>query len=199
MKEKNGSNGENHSMAVFDPKIVKIKNASDGENLIEPPKDGRFDILPQHYHERSSVLIEPTQSINIGTTEKARILHLAASMTDTEKLDFIKFFEERCINFAWSYSDMPGLDIDLIMHHLSLPAGTKPIKQKLRKMHPHVTLLVKNDLKKLLDAGFIRSIDYAEWISNIVPVSKPDNTIRICTNFQDLIRHVQRMIFLCQT
>jgi hypothetical protein len=81
---------------------------------------------------------------------------------------------------------MPGLDPNLIMHHLSINTRVRPIKQKLRKMHPHIALMVKEELKKLLDVGFIRSIDYAEWISNIVPISKPDGHIKICIDFRDL-------------
>ena len=81
---------------------------------------------------------------------------------------------------------MPGLDPYLIMHHFSIAPGIKPVKQKLRKMHPHVALLVKAELEKLLKAGFVRAIDYAEWISNIVPVSKHDKSIRVCTDFRDL-------------
>lgn len=81
---------------------------------------------------------------------------------------------------------MPKLDPDLVMHHLSLPLEAKPVKQKLRKMHPHVALLVKVELQKLLDVGFIRPVDYAEWISNLVPVSKSDGSVRVCTDFRDL-------------
>lgn len=50
-------------------------------------------------------------------------------------------------------------------------------------MHPQNTLLVKIELQKLLDVGFIQPIDYAEWIFNLVPVTKPTRGIRICTNF----------------
>lgn len=34
--------------------------------------------------------------------------------------------------------------------------------------------------------GFIRPVDYPQWISNLVLVSKPTEDIRICTNFRDL-------------
>ena len=78
---------------------------------------------------------------------------------------------------------MPRLDTELIMHHLSIVPGVKPVKKKLRKMHPHVELLVKSKLEKLLKGNFIRAIDYAEWISNIVPISKHDKSIQICTDF----------------
>ena len=53
-------------------------------------------------------------------------------------------------------------------------------------MHPKVALLVKVELEKMLDAKVIHLIDYSEWISNMVPVTKPFSDIRICTNFRDL-------------
>lgn len=83
---------------------------------------------------------------------------------------------------------MPRLDLDLVMHHLSLPLEGKPIKQKFRKMHPHVALLVKVEWQKLLNIGFIRVVYYDELISNLVPFSKLDGSIYICTDFIDLNR-----------
>ena len=47
-------------------------------------------------------------------------------------------------------------------------------------MHPHVALLVK------VEANFIRAIDYVELIFNIVPISKHDKSISVCTYFKDL-------------
>ncbi|GLJ28699.1 hypothetical protein SUGI_0565670 [Cryptomeria japonica] len=78
---------------------------------------------------------------------------------------------------------MPGLDLELIMHHLNVSPGAKPVKHKLRK----IALLVKVELKKLLDVGFIILVAYyPQWVSNIGPVSKPDKSIRICTKCKDL-------------
>jgi len=53
-------------------------------------------------------------------------------------------------------------------------------------MNPTIALMVKEELQKLLDAKFIRPIDYSEWISNMVPVKKPNGKICICTDFRDL-------------
>lgn len=129
------------------------------------------------FQDRSSVLIEPTHPINLGTEESPKIIHVAQSLSTEEKENFAKFFQEKKINFSWMYSELPGLDIDLTMHHLSISLDVKPVKQKLRKMHPHVALLVKVELEKLLSENFIRAIDYAEWISNIIPMSKHDKSI----------------------
>ena len=53
-------------------------------------------------------------------------------------------------------------------------------------MNPHVAFLIKDELEKLLKAGFIHALDYVEWISNIVLVSKHDKSIRVCINFYNL-------------
>ena len=66
-KKNKHSDGENHIVAVSEPKKVKRKDVSDGENLSEAPEDEILDALLSHFQERSSVLIEPTQPINLGT------------------------------------------------------------------------------------------------------------------------------------
>lgn len=81
---------------------------------------------------------------------------------------------------------MPSLDTDFIMHHLSISPSVKPVKQKLRKMHPHFSLLVKEELENLFSANFIQDIDYVEWISNIIHVSKHDKSIHVCVDFRNL-------------
>ena len=101
------------------------------------------------------MLIEPTQEINLGIEENPHMIHLTQSLSPKEKEEFIAFFCEKKIHFTWTYSDMPRLDSNLIMHHLSIAPRIKPLKQKLQKMHPHVSLLVKAELEKLLKAGFI--------------------------------------------
>lgn len=186
-KKKNKcSDGDNHTMVVSELKIVKIKDVPNDENLSATLKGEILDIFPDRFQEQSSVLIEPIEPVNIRIEETQHIIHVAQSLSPKELKEFANFFTKKKINFAWTYVDMSGLDLDLIMHYLSISPRVKPVKQKLQKMHPHVALLVKAELEKLLKVGFIRAIDYAEWISNIVPVSKPDKSIRVCTDFKDL-------------
>ena len=45
---------------------------------------------------------------------------------------------------------------------------------------------MKKEIEKLLEVGFIRSIDYSEWMANIVLVKKPTGEIRVCIDFRDL-------------
>ena len=48
-KKNRRSDGENHIVAVLEPKKVKTKDVSKGENLSEAPKDEIFDALPSHF------------------------------------------------------------------------------------------------------------------------------------------------------
>lgn len=94
IKTNQESYGENHTVALSDPKKVKRKDVSEGENLSEAPKDGRLDILPASYEENSSMLVEETIKTNIGTEEVPHNIFLAQSLTTSERSKFISFFTE---------------------------------------------------------------------------------------------------------
>lgn len=126
------------------------------------------------------------EEINMGTPNNPKIIHFVASLSPKEKYEIVKFFLERQIKFTQSYANMPRIDPELVLHHLPLKLGVKLVKKNLRKIHPQVALLFKAELKKWLDANFIRPIDYVEWISNLVPVRKNSQGSQICTDFYDL-------------
>ena len=78
---------------------------------------------------------------------------------------------------------MSGLDPKLVINRLAVDPKIKPARQKLSKMHPKVALLVKEELERMLEEKVICPIDYSEWISNMVLVTKPSSDIRIHMNF----------------
>ena len=53
-------------------------------------------------------------------------------------------------------------------------------------MDPRIKQQVKDGLEDLLKAGFIRTIDYPDWLANIVVVPKKSGKVRICIDFRDL-------------
>lgn len=113
--------------ALSDHEKVKIKDVPTGENLSKVPKGGRLDI-PLSSQDKSTLLVEMTEEINLGTPDNPKVIHFAASLLKQEKIDFVNFFLEKKINFAWSYADMPSLDPELVLHHLPLKSNAKPIK-----------------------------------------------------------------------
>ena len=64
-------------------------------------------------------------------------------MTAPISQGLITLLEEYQDIFAWSYQDMLGLDLDIVQHKLPFNLGSSPIKQKLRRMRPEMSLRIK--------------------------------------------------------
>ncbi|RVW68741.1 Retrovirus-related Pol polyprotein from transposon 412 [Vitis vinifera] len=62
----------------------------------------------------------------------------------------------------------------------------RPVKQKLRRLHPRWSLQVKEEIQKQLSVGFLSVVEYPEWLANVVPVPKKDGKVRVCVDFRDL-------------
>jgi hypothetical protein len=78
--------------------------------------------------------------------------------------------------FAWSYTELPGLNRKLVEHRLLIKTGFEPYQQAPRRMAPNIILKVKEEIKRLVAANFIRLARYVEWLSNIVPVVKKNGS-----------------------
>ena len=50
--------------------------------------------------------------------------------------------------FAWSYQDVPGLNPDIVQHHLPLKPECSLVKQKVQRMKPEMSLKIKEEVKK---------------------------------------------------
>ncbi|KAI5335836.1 hypothetical protein L3X38_025970 [Prunus dulcis] len=82
---------------------------------------------------------------------------------------------------------MPGLDRQLVEHKLPIKDGYLPVKQARRRMSMDTELKVKEEIERLLKAGFIRPAIYADWLANIVPVLKrKTEAVRICVDYRNL-------------
>lgn len=45
--------------------------------------------------------------------------------------------------FAWSYEEMPGIDPRIVEHERKTYDNTKPVRQKLRPVHPKKSAAIK--------------------------------------------------------
>ena len=72
----------------------------------------------------------------------------------------------------WMYEEIPGIDPSIVVHEIRTYPMAKPVRQKLRQVHPRKVAAIKDELENLLKAGFIYPIPLTEWVSNIVPMAK---------------------------
>ncbi len=59
----------------------------------------------------------------------------------------------------------------------------QPIKQKQYGMNPNYTLKVREDLDKLLDAGFIYHIEITQWSYPLIIILNKNGKLRICVDY----------------
>ena len=80
--------------------------------------------------------ISPVIKIDIaapgGTPE---LIALGASCTAQEVEEYKTLFKEFCDVFAWSYTEMPGLDPAIIEHHIDTWPDVPLVRQKQRPIH----------------------------------------------------------------
>ena len=73
-----------------------------------------------------------------------------------------------------------------MVHEIKTYPIAKPVRKKLRQVHPRKAATIKDEIEKLLKAGFIYPVPLTEWVSNVVPVNKKQGTIRVCIDFRGL-------------
>nr|KYP74121.1 Retrovirus-related Pol polyprotein from transposon 297 family [Cajanus cajan] len=81
---------------------------------------------------------------------------------------------------------MPGIDPHFMCHKLSVCANARPIAQRKRKMGTDRKLAVEAEVAKLIEARFIREVQYTTWLTNVVMVRKPNGKWRMCTDYTNL-------------
>jgi hypothetical protein len=72
----------------------------------------------------------------------------------------ITFLWENLDVFAWKISDMRRNPREVIEHKLGIDPTFKPIKQKERRCTPKRHETIRLEVNKLLEARFIRLVDY---------------------------------------
>ena len=74
--------------------------------------------------------------IDFGAPNQPKEIRIGSSLSPNGRSGLIDLLRSYLDVFAWSYEDIPGLDPTIIQHHLPILQYARPIKQKLRRLHP---------------------------------------------------------------
>ncbi|XP_068486802.1 uncharacterized protein [Phaseolus vulgaris] len=97
---------------------------------------------------------------------------LGKTLDDETRDQIAKVISRHLDAFAWSASDMPGIDPDLLSHRLAMDPQVKPVRQRRRKFNEERRQAIREETQKLLAAGHIKEVQYPEWLANVVLVKK---------------------------
>ena len=81
---------------------------------------------------------------------------------------------------------MPRIPREVIEHKLGLPAGARPVRQKQRRYTPEKRATIRDEINRLLKAGFVREVPFPECLANPIMVKKPNGTWQMCIDYTDL-------------
>ncbi|GKV22103.1 hypothetical protein SLEP1_g31999 [Rubroshorea leprosula] len=82
--------------------------------------------------------------------------------------------------------DMLGIPTLVSQHKLSTNPLKKPVTQKRRLFGGKRLQVIKEEVEKLLQAGFVRKVDYCEWVANSVLVKKANGKWQMCIDYTNL-------------
>jgi hypothetical protein len=81
---------------------------------------------------------------------------------------------------------MPEILRKVIDHHLKIYPDARPVQQKPRKQSVEWQNFIHEEIKKLLDAGFIREVHHPWWLANHVVIPKAGGKLQMCIEYTSL-------------
>ena len=124
--------------------------------------------------------------------EEVRNIKVGINLSDEEVVKYKELVMEYRDIFAWSYKDLKGIPPEIAQHRIPLIPGAIPVRQKERRMNPQLQLVVKAELEKLLQAGFIKPVEITDWVSPMVLVKKKNGKLRVCIDYRKLNKNTQK-------
>lgn len=153
---------------------VKLQRSQSLVNSISPPVS---KICPQK---------EEVLEVPVDESDPSKVLRVGAYLSDEMQRTITDFLKQNLSTFAWSMTDMKGIDPSITTHELNVDPNIKPIRQKRRKLGPERSKAVVEEVERLLSAGSIAEVRYPEWLANPVVVKKKNGKWRMCVDFTDL-------------
>ena len=74
--------------------------------------------------------------------------------------------------FAWAIEDIKGISSSICMHKILMEEDHAPSIEHQRRLNPAMKEVVKKEVLKWLQAGFIYAISDSHWVSPVQCVSK---------------------------
>jgi hypothetical protein len=97
--------------------------------------------------------------------------------------------------FALSPSDMPGIPREVAKHSLDILPHSRDVQQRLRRFDEERRRAIRVELRKLLEAKFIKEVFHLTWLANPVLVKKKNGKWQMCVDYTSLNKACPKVPF----
>eukprot|EP00253_Pinus_taeda_P022803 PITA_22803 len=153
---------------------LTFKDSTEDElinNFISEPSSVSPEI-----HNHFTAILESNSQHNLETENLPQTLASSPSKSITVEIEL----------------DMKGISPELCTHRIYIKEVSRRVCQLQRRMNPYLRERVKEELQKLLNAGFIYPISDSEWVSPLVIVPKKNGKWRVCVDYRALNKATQK-------
>jgi hypothetical protein len=107
----------------------------------------------------------------------------------------VDFLRANADIFARSPSDMPGILREVAEHSHDILPHSRVVQQRLRRFDEERRRAIGAELRKLLEAGFIKEVFHPTWLANPVLVKKKNEKWRMCVDYTSLNKTCPKVPF----
>ncbi len=122
--------------------------------------------------------------------EQMSKIQLRLDLCPKERKLYEDLFRKYIHLFDFTYKDLR--EVTMEQQKIELLLNVKPIITKQRRWNPKYITMVKEELDKLLEAGFIRHAETIEWVSPLVFALKKNDKFRVCVNYKALNKVIKK-------
>ncbi|GKV30878.1 hypothetical protein SLEP1_g39649 [Rubroshorea leprosula] len=177
---------------LITPSLHEIPNSSRGSENHRPTQLGQqtmsisdIEHRPEGVEQKAKP-VKPVETIPLDPDVPEMTIKIGTTLTEEERAELLEFLRINQDVFAWTTDEMPGIPAGLTIHKLSTDPTRRSVIQKRHLFGPEKQAAIDEEIQKLLQAGFIKRVEYSEWVSNPVLVKKPNGKWRMCIDFTNL-------------
>ena len=119
--------------------------------------------------------------------EKRKPVIISAVLTKSEEQKLLEILRKYKEAIAWSIEDLKGISPSIFMHKILLNDNAKTSIEHQRRPNPVMKEVVRKEVLKWLNAGFIYTISDSSWVSPVHVVPKKGGFTLIRNEKNELI------------
>ena len=147
-------------------KVVEQETSAEGLILKELPSHLKYAFLEQ---------------------EKGKPVIISTALTEIEEQKLLQILRKYKEAIAWSIEDLKGISPSICMHKILLNDDAKTSIEHQRRLNPMMKDVVRKEVLKWLNAGFIYAISDSSWVSPVHVVPKKGGFTVIINEENELI------------